>query len=506
MPQWTASPHSGFALLLMLIVLMGLGGMAGGRLLSDKVESVNQAKFDHDRKVLQQAREALLSYAVDYARDNKFQNIGRLPCPDRSGGIPGEGNEDGSCGVKHVNTVGYFPWKTLGVKYLIDGSSECLWYVVSGGYKNNPKADMLNEDTLGQLKVQDETGRLFHDVDDLPIALIIAPGSILLGQARTTAHASMNFCKGSYDELDYVESGVGFDYTTDHVLTEDEIWTYVFGSQLENEALNDKIVWITKDEYWDAVYKQRDLDFEVPPLGGAVIEQLTQTLAQCLLNFLEDSNNDRNWLPWPAPVDLNDYRDDAEYIDPLAAPASFMGRLPLDLTNSIAAEHISFPSIISFDSILSDDCLDPADADPDIVDMARLLKNWKDHFFYVVSSDFAINGSNLDRFSRCNPGDCVEVETIGGVSVPEKIAAIVFYASSISGMQSRLTSPDERLDISNYLDTNPVGPNQSNAHDYPNDVGYAGDDNVYYSDLGDLLYCIKFTGSVTPSIFVEKCI
>jgi hypothetical protein len=499
-----AYSHSGFALLAMMIVMLGLAGMAGGRLLSERVESVNQAKFDHDRKVLLQAKEALLSYAVKYSMNGGFfYNLGRLPCTDQ-GISQTEGFGDLSCNGKHINASGYFPWKEMGIPILRDSNGECLWYVVSGEYKFGPPADMFNEDTEGLLSVQDENGQLYHDVDDLPIALIIAPGSVLDGQTRIPENQDqideMNLCEGSYDELDYLEGGVSVDYSTDHAKTVDTVWPYVFGSigsRLKNELHNDQIIWITKDEYWDAVYKRRDLDFDDPPPGGAIIEQLTEALTECLLAFSNDANNDHKWLPWPASVDLGDYRVDAEYID-LDAPASLMGRLPLDFTNSIAAEHFSFPGNISFDSILSDDCLDPADPDLDIADMANLLTNWKDHFFYVVSSDFAIDGSIVDRFSRCvDLGACVEVETISGTPVPDNIAAIVFYASSITGLQSRLTSPDERLDLSHYLDNNG---SDNNAHDYP------GVDNLYYSDLGDLLYCIKFPGPGIPAFYVEKCI
>ncbi len=519
--------QSGFALLIFIVVLLGFAGVVGSNLMQNKTKTVYIEKVEHDQAVLRKAKQALLSYAVEYKKTSKLDEMGRLPCPDHkfeaSPGVS-EGAQDTSCGGKHVNSVGFLPWKTLGIEALKDSAGECLWYVVSGEYKDMPKADMLNEDTNGLLDIQDEDGNLYYgnNPEDRPIAIIFAPRATLGDQDRSLDDPSMRLCRGNYDEGNYLESGGVIDYTSDHAKVADTIWTYLYasaGKNLENSAYNDRMVWITKSEYWAAIKAQKDLDTSDSTKG---INQLTKALAQCLANYANDTNNEHHWLPWPAPIDLSEYRSDSNY-DDQDSPALLMGRFPFNIKDSNDKENTVTSSPVQVfanmqDIISEAGCLPTSagtSATPDAE--KKLWQNWKDHFFYVVSSDFQMGGSTSSLNSRCiTSTDCV---TVNGITAGTKVAGIVFYSDSIVSTQSRdaepLESTDEKNQLSNYLDakSSATVTTESNAHQYPSDIAYTGNDTMYYKgsdpttgDINDLLYCIVVDPSTTPPLKVTGCI
>lgn len=477
--------QSGFALLIFVVVLLGVAGFIGSEITQGRTKSVQVEKMKHDQAVLQMAKQALLGYAVEYhTAPGGLSDMGRLPCPDYKLDITPEGTQDGSCGARYVNISGFLPWKELGLDSIKDSSGECLWYVVSGDYKDSPEARMLNEDTNGLLQVQDENGQLYHGAnpDDRPIALIIAPGPALSGQDRTPSNNTLTHCRGKYgDENEYLESGGSVNYTTNHAPTEDTIWTYVYGTlnnDLDNSNYNDRMVWITKSEFWDAIKAQGDLDAADT---ATKINELTKRLAECLVDYAVDPENNHEWLPWPAAIDMTEYRTNNLYVDQ-DNPVNLLGRFPRRLTNTNS--HEEFIQSSDMTNFLSA-CLTTTEMD--------LWKNWKDHFFYVVSEGFEMLDGDPDSNygDRCDGGKCVEIE---GSS--KNYAAIVFYADSVEGAQSRNydpVDPDEKNDIANYL--NEVTITKSNAHHYPFDAGYAGDAKKYYRDIGDLTYCIEVESS-----------
>jgi hypothetical protein len=480
--------QSGFALLILVVILLSIVGVFGSNLIQGRAKTVLFEKMQHDEDVLQKAKQALLSYAVEYKVDNDVYEMGRLPCPDYKP-TNSEGAQDGSCGDAKKNISGFLPWKTLGIEALKDSSGECLWYVVSGDYKDYPSVHMLNEDTNGLLKVQGEDG-LYHadTADDRPIALIIAPGPALNGQDRTPTDSSFTNCRGKYgDENEYLESDGVITYSTDHADTVDTVWTYFYGNlenNVENNNYNDRIVWISKSEYWNAINAQGDLDVATTP--PSLINELTQALAECITDYANNSQNDDHWLPWPAAIDLSDYREDSEYDDQYN-PSSLMGRYPANVKRS--NDHESGPHHPAPDDHLNS-CLTP--------DQLKLWKNWKDHYFYVVSEGFEmVHGENDSNFEdRCSSDKCV---TVDGSS--DKYAGVVFYADSVVAPQIRSYPPDSdtKKEINNYLNTN--GSN-SNAHLYPSDSSYSGDPEKYFRDIGDLMYCIKVNSS---SFSVTDC-
>lgn len=140
-------------------------------------------------RALAQAKEALLSFAISYAQThNEGQPQGYLPCPDYNG--------DGSastCGTMGHSVIGRFPWKTLGLPPLRDGSGECLWYAVSGSYKDNPKdtgiatGRILTSDSNGLFLVKNFQNQFIAGTTEAEqaIAIIFAPGRALAGQERS---------------------------------------------------------------------------------------------------------------------------------------------------------------------------------------------------------------------------------------------------------------------------------------------------------------------------------
>jgi hypothetical protein len=98
------------------------------------------------------AREALLGFAATYRnKEHPNADFGYLPCPD----LDGDGSSE-TCGGQGQTSVGRLPYLTLNLPDLRDGSGECLWYAVSGSFKNNPKADAVNWDSTGSFRLLDD--------------------------------------------------------------------------------------------------------------------------------------------------------------------------------------------------------------------------------------------------------------------------------------------------------------------------------------------------------------
>ena len=134
-----------------------------------------QARAQKTAIALAQAKEALIAYAATYKDthddpgSSSYTVPGYLPCPDLGPPASRRPGCAGSCGSSLVSVMGRLPWKTLGLDALKDGSGECLWYAVSGTYKNNPNgvsgstttSNMMNWDTNGQFDVKDASNTTF---------------------------------------------------------------------------------------------------------------------------------------------------------------------------------------------------------------------------------------------------------------------------------------------------------------------------------------------------------
>jgi len=121
----------GFSLVEMAVVLAVIGLLLGGMLLTLGAQ-VDQKNIDETRKSLEEAREALLAYAMAN---------GRLPCPALA---PTGGATDGQeapvgGGICTNYNGGFLPARTLGLStidssgYAVDAWNNRIRYVVSGG-------------------------------------------------------------------------------------------------------------------------------------------------------------------------------------------------------------------------------------------------------------------------------------------------------------------------------------------------------------------------------------
>ena len=297
--------QKGFALLMFMVVMIGLVFFGVSELLNSSVMQKGEQSKAENLKVLQQAKEALLGYAVNYVVSNKIDKMGKLPCPDVDPTLPAiilleagrEGNQDNVCGSQGVNAIGYLPYKELGLGKLEDAASQCLWYAVSGDYKNSPAAGMLNWDSVGFLNVVDESGVKQHgaSTDDFPVALIISPGASI-NKNRVSAPSLPN-CKADHTLANYLEGGT-------MPAMADTLWSILNSSYLsafENIAYNDQVIAIYKSEIWERIAKLGQLETNnVAPLG-TLAETVTEQLAQCLSDYGNLVANANRTLPFAAP-------------------------------------------------------------------------------------------------------------------------------------------------------------------------------------------------------------
>jgi len=172
--------QAGYALILMVLALMGVGGIVlAGFTQGVKVESEHE-RYLHNQRILREAKQALLQYAYDYPQLGPGQNDGpgRLPCPDTDN--DGDENYVPICGG---NIVGRFPWGDSALNFYDarDASGERLWYAVSPNFGRGP-GSMINSGSIGGITLEDRSGAMLHDgTATIPAggvaAVIIAPGA-----------------------------------------------------------------------------------------------------------------------------------------------------------------------------------------------------------------------------------------------------------------------------------------------------------------------------------------
>lgn len=490
-------------LIFMLVIILGSSFMLTRKFNGQHHEN---ARTVETLQSLAKAKEALIAYAVTYYEDNPGE-FAFLPCPDANPLIGNEGSQDPNCGAKNVNVLGRFPWGSLKIPRLYDGNGDCLWYAVSGSYKNNPKTDMLNEDSRGAFRVFRKDGITLltgDNPEDRVVALLISPGSAIASQDRTSLAANVVQCGGNYVAGNYLDSQGAVDNavvsgvadTVDSFVTFSDITSS--GYDGDNDGTvdgNDIIITITLNELFNAVKKRND--YEAILYDNRAANNLTERIAECLANYnLTNRNNDEGAdglynrsMPWPAPLDLVDYRNDAEYDDRGPGGVSLAGRLPIIITDSNDAIYNDCGAPVA-------NCTRPVDNNlmsycerfwttavgaAQAAELKTLWGQWKDHLFYAVSEQYQPQPRATDI-----PG---QLFTAGG---SQDWSAIVFFSGEALGAlnQSRNSTPlddiDEKNDISNYLE-------DENLHNY--EVG--GDSSQSYNSapttatFNDILYCVQ---------------
>ena len=318
--------QAGAAFLIAMVVLASVAVFY----LMGQFGAVSQKQVRQGERVasLATAKKALIAYAINYVDSNPGE-MGFLPCPT-TGVNPTEGVQDPSCGAVNINTVGRLPWRSLDLPPQFDESNECLWYAVSGYYKNWFKTEMLNDDTNGMLQIYNADGNaIYESAEDRVVAVVIAPNTAVQNQLRNI-EAGTDRCRGNYTVTNYLDDSGGinngvFNGNADQA---DSFIKAGTNSTMAAMPFNDLIITITRDEIWNAIKRRNDFT--------AKIQGLTEEIARCLTVYA-NATTKKN-LPWPVGgLDLSttDYREDGSYID-MTSPASYFGRLPNVVTASEA--------------------------------------------------------------------------------------------------------------------------------------------------------------------------
>ncbi len=260
--------QSGAVLMIMLVIIV-LGSIAF------LVSELSRAKLQIERdqmtsQAFAQAKEALIGYAVAYGDTNSNVN-GFLPCPDQGQNVTYDGEAKSTCAAKNVTAIGKLPWKTLGLPPLKDGNGDCLWYAVSGTYKNNPDTNLMNWDNYGLFQTMATDGVSFlagSSSVNQPVAVIFSPGPPIGTQTRTPATNTPS-CGGNYTTSNYLDNDTihGINNATVSA-TANTVTQFISGQVKDlsgNEIVNDRLLIITRDEIFNAIKKRNDFGNVVVP-------------------------------------------------------------------------------------------------------------------------------------------------------------------------------------------------------------------------------------------------
>lgn len=404
---------------------------------------------------LARAKEALIAYAVAYPDRHPVGTPprvalvpGHLPCPNANGMLGNEGDEDPGCGAKGVTVVGQLPWRTLGLPPLKDGWGNCLWYAVSGNFKANPKADLLNWDSLGQFRIVGRDGATVlagTTAESRPVAVVFAPGPPLTGQTRA---AGTGECGGDYVANRFLDALGGVNNAAPNPEAE-TISTVVAETGAGN---NDRLAWITRDDIFARGVQRRS------DLNGS-LHRLARQVTECVAAYGKSNTGGR--LPWAAPLALADRTPDTYESDRFNDSVKLLvGRIAFQIRDSFVAGGGSLPSFGGCTKAGDTGCrLYRIDNCPTILDIAGKatatdspdgwFDKWKDHLYYAVAEDFqpssAVAAANLCDTPTAPGRKCIYVDGIG------PYAAVVLFAGIRRPGQAR-TALTDRNAPANYLE------------------------------------------------------
>lgn len=278
--------QQGFALLIMLIILV-MGSLYA---VTSQLE-VATRKYARDEatfRALALAKEALIGYAVTYRDDptHSSEVFGYLLCPDQTG----DGSAAGTCGSAGLAAVGLLPYKTLGLPDLRDADGNCLWYAVSGTFKNNIKASasVMNWDTQGQFSITGTTVAP-EQGDGGAVAVIFAAGPPLQGQSRNVSGGYP--CQIDPAQVTAFLDG-NYNFSTNAMIP-------IAQGASGSSSNNDHIAWITPKEIFDKVVKRQDVSNPLTATPPGQINKLTDEIKADLEKRIQDDLTDptTNSLP-----------------------------------------------------------------------------------------------------------------------------------------------------------------------------------------------------------------
>ena len=472
----SAGPHRQRGAALLLMMLGVIIATATVLVVTVNVDALKARRQAASLDALGLARDALLDYALVSPQLTPGGSHG-LPCPDidgTGGFVEGEAHTT-ACGPAGETVMGRLPWRTLGLPALKDGNSECLWYVVSGSWKDADAgtSDMINADTNGQLQLASvDTGGLLAGAapEDRPVAAIIAAMPPLDRQRRPATPAGMQ-CSDPRRTSDYLEADAASGSSNAALLGNPNVIDVLGLAAEVNELHNDRVVLISRADIANRIHARPGFLADMRDLGLAA--------AACIADYAAKNPGgvtDRR-MPWPAPVSLGDYRQDAQYDD--AAGTLLAGRLAdvVDDSSGLTANPVA--------RVLSD--CDSAAVPAWTSAMQARWQHWKDHFFYAVAGSFAPTAAVP---SVCS--DCLTVNGAGSYA-----AILVFGNRRLAGAGQVRNAPpldaDTRSLPSNYLEA-------ANAANVPGTgtlIDYSS--QPASPSFNDLLFCID------DSLTVSEC-
>jgi hypothetical protein len=342
-------------------------------------------------------------------------------------------------------------------------------------YKQSPETAMLNEDTNGFLQIVDNTATPVRGLapDERFVAIIFSAGNALTGQARASLAATN--CGGDYANVGSYLDGDGVTDNATLLMSADTVDQFIHAtatSATEAVPYNDQFITISRKELWASISTSDDFINKM--------RNLTQALAECMSSYASNNTFDR--LPYPAPMNLADYRENSNYDDNPDGASGYAGRLPfiVDHSNTIITG-------VGGNVLFTQGACDTTNGisqDLNIADSEyrRLWQNWKDHFFYVVSKDFSPAATS----ASCS-GECISV---GGI----QRAGVVIFSGSRLGAQVRTgpVGPDTntKQHIINYLEN-------GNELVFPDIGGNGSYAKVNPANSNDIMFCITDTSPTT---------
>jgi hypothetical protein len=458
---------------MIMLVILVLGATAlFARELADR--SAATLRIASSAAALARAKEALLGYAATSDAADAGR-LGLLPCPDidTGGGFPEGAAHDSACWARYRSVAGRLPWKTLGLTPRND-TGECLWYAVSGTWKQASAAptELINPDTNGQFRLFAGDGTTLLTgaaAAERAVAVIVAPGALLPGQARTTMASGVEQCGGNYNAANYLDDDAasGID-NADLAAGADAIDDYI-NADASRADVNDQVIFVTRAEIEDRIMRRADV--------AAKLQSLARAVALCLADYGKRNPGgatDRR-LPWPAAVDLAQYRTESQYDD---TPVGWLsGRVPNRVNDSNALTSNGVADVLT--------ACNAATVPEWTAEMSSLWRNWKDHFFYAVAGSFRPDAS---PHSVC--GTCLSVNGAGAWA-----AVVMFSGARLPALAQVRDEPpadaDTRSAIGNYLEGRNATNHPTTSGDADYQSGAAG------TTFNDVLVCIDAALDVT---------
>ncbi|MCZ6668882.1 MAG: hypothetical protein O6932_09490, partial [Gammaproteobacteria bacterium] len=243
MKKQPSKNQAGFALLMFVLAFMAVGGVLLVGYSQGILEAAEAKKFDHNKRVLKEAKQALLQFAYNYpVLSTPSIGPGRLPNADTDN----DGIADGG------STFGRLPWAqaNLNLYDIRDADGERLWYAVSSTFR--PQAAIVNSDTSGNLTLRDQQGNVIYDGSNPGglaqygiAAVIIAPGAVTARNGVTQDRSIAN----ENNPVHYLDLVFGIEDNATRILGS-PIDGFILGpvDTLSTDAVNDQFIVITAAE------------------------------------------------------------------------------------------------------------------------------------------------------------------------------------------------------------------------------------------------------------------